>query len=612
MDGSDISLAIRRARRSGAKRIDLSCRGIKVWPDDLFSLRQLEALDVSGNELSTVDPSITKLESLVELNLANNRIENMADIDVAIAGMQQLHSLALDGNPAASCLAPAALRQLRQPSVPAGQVPVQVIRGIIQQGMGEPASSSSPAENDVVSFFADGGDGIPPVDLAPPASDFLSPPDDPEAWRKGKMLLIAEVETLRAQVNELENGQKQASAGASGHGGSSHSSAPSWLQQDSKSSLAATLPSRRAGLMHDEEVADLKNQLLEEQRRAKRLEKDIQRLSDRAQERDLASGSAGSAPHFDWNSDVEMGDIINQGGFSVVHKGFWHGTKVAIKKLFDPNISQELLAEFDNEVQKLEQIRHPNILMLLAVHRKPPALSIITELVEGGSMFQLLHFSHQFNAANGMIVTGDLPQALNILLTAGSAIAFLHARGIAHRDIKSQNVLLSPALDVKLCDFGLARMKSELMTGAMQFAGTPNYMAPEIFRNARYTENVDVFAFGTLLWEAAARDIPWANMDPADIRQRVVAGRMLEIPRDCPHTLQQLIREAWTADRNLRPPMAEVLSALRAYLQGVSSSGPTGRPRRPLSAAGTRAGEGSTMATSSALGGGPAIGSSRR
>ena len=66
MDGSDVSLAIRRARRSGAKRIDLSCRGIKVWPEDLFSLRQLEALDVSGNELSTLDPGLAKLENLGE------------------------------------------------------------------------------------------------------------------------------------------------------------------------------------------------------------------------------------------------------------------------------------------------------------------------------------------------------------------------------------------------------------------------------------------------------------------------------------------------------------------------------------------------------------------
>lgn len=429
------------------------------------------------------------------------------------------------------------------------------------------------------------------------------------------MLLVAEVETLRAQVMKLEDEKKQGHAGAGGPGGSSTSSLPSWLQQDSKASLTATLPSRRAGLMHDEEVADLKNQLLEEQRKTKRLEKDIQRLSDRAQERDLSTGSAGSAPHFEWNTDVELGELINQGGFSVVHKGFWHGTKVAIKKLFDPNITQELLAEFDNEVQKLEQIRHPNILMLLAVHRKPPALSIITELVDGGSMFQLLHTPTSFNAADGAVANVELRHYLHILDVAGSAIAFLHARGIAHRDIKSQNVLLSPTLEVKLCDFGLARMRSELMTGVMQFAGTPSYMAPEIFRNQKYTETVDVFAFGTMLWEAVARDIPWANFDVQDIRQRVVAGKMLEIPRDCPHSLQQVIREAWTTDRNLRPPMADVLGSLRTCLQDVGGSGAGSRPRRPHTSAGTRAAGGdSTMATgmASAVGSGLPLGGGRR
>jgi len=310
------------------------------------------------------------------------------------------------------------------------------------------------------------------------------------------------------------------------------------------------------------------------------------------------AGSVGSVPQFEWNSEVELGEIINQGGFSVVHKALWHGTKVAIKKLFDPNITQELLDEFDNEVQKLEQIRHPNILMLLAVHRKPPALSIITELIEGGSMYQLLHTPVKFNSASGPISGVDLRQSMEILEIVGSAISFLHARGIAHRDIKSQNVLLSPTLEVKLCDFGLARMRSELMTGAMQFAGTPNYMAPEIFRNQKYTENVDVFAFGTLLWEAAAGDIPWANMDAPDIRERVVAGRMLEMPRGAPHELQQLICDAWTADRNLRPPMANVLAGLRACPRDGSGSG---RPRRPHTAVGARSGGGGGSTVASML-----------
>merc|ERR1719382_170768 len=157
-------------------------------------------------------------------------------------------------------------------------------------------------------------------------------------------------------------------------------------------------------------------------------------------------------------------------------------------------------------------------------------------------MYQLLHSPEKFNCADGLITEVTLRQSLEILETTAGAIAFLHARGIVHRDIKSHNVLLSPHLEVKVCDFGLARMRSELMTGAMQFAGTPNYMAPEIFRSQKYTENVDVFAYGTLVWEAMSQDIPFANLDPADIRERVLEGQMLPLPREAPSSVQSIIK----------------------------------------------------------------------
>merc|ERR1740123_1853675 len=93
-----------------------------------------------------------------------------------------------------------------------------------------------------------------------------------------------------------------------------------------------------------------------------------------------------------------------------------------------------------------------------------------------------------------------------MIYQAAGALAYMHSLDVVHRDIKSQNVLLTEGTRpiAKLCDFGLARMRSELCTGTMQWAGTACYMAPELFAKRRYSEMVDVFAFGTMIWEAGA------------------------------------------------------------------------------------------------------------
>merc|ERR1719460_3213447 len=115
----------------------------------------------------------------------------------------------------------------------------------------------------------------------------------------------------------------------------------------------------------------------------------------------MSNSSSNSAPHVEI-SEIEEGDILSKsGGFSIIYKGRWHGTPVAIKKLFDPSNSPENLAELDNEVDKLGKLRHPNIVSLLAVHRKPPVYSIIMEVVTGGSLFQCLHTKHSFSFAPG-------------------------------------------------------------------------------------------------------------------------------------------------------------------------------------------------------------------
>ena len=89
--------------------------------------------------------------------------------------------------------------------------------------------------------------------------------------------------------------------------------------------------------------------------------------------------------------DLEFGEQIGQGGFSVIHRGMLNGTPVAIKKIFDPQITDDLLAEIQNEIVMTAILRHPNIALLMGVAPKIPNIAIVSEFVDAGSLFNLLH-----------------------------------------------------------------------------------------------------------------------------------------------------------------------------------------------------------------------------
>ena len=75
----------------------------------------------------------------------------------------------------------------------------------------------------------------------------------------------------------------------------------------------------------------------------------------------------------------------------MVHKGLCRGLEVAIKKIFNPNITMEVMEELNNEVNMLATLRHPSIVLLIGIVSKPPNLCIITEYLQKGDLFNLLH-----------------------------------------------------------------------------------------------------------------------------------------------------------------------------------------------------------------------------
>jgi serine/threonine protein kinase len=144
-----------------------------------------------------------------------------------------------------------------------------------------------------------------------------------------------------------------------------------------------------------------------------------------------------------------------------------------------------------------------------------------------------------------------------------AAFTFIHYNEIIHRDIKSLNILIDTNFNIKVCDFGLARYKSEL--SYTQFSGTPAYMAPELFIKKGYDEKVDIFAFGTLMWEILVRKIPYDGFDVSEIRNKVLSEEQLFVPKIVSNDLAEIIHSCRVNDPNKRPSFMELAVMLDKF-----------------------------------------------
>ena len=253
-------------------------------------------------------------------------------------------------------------------------------------------------------------------------------------------------------------------------------------------------------------------------------------------------------------NSLGLGKKIGQGGFSEIYESQWLGIPVAVKVIFDPKITEALLEEFNNEIEKLFILRHPYIIQLYGMTDKDKSqkLAVITELAPKGSLFDYLHKNPK--TKNNLSLDFKNRITKQLICT----MAYIHSRGYVHRDLKTQNILLDKNLDMKMCDFGLTKLKSELNSGSGQFAGTPCYMAPELFDRKYYDEKVDVFAFGTAVWEIYTQKIPYANCDAMEIKQKVTKGEELYCSSIIPKQIANLIHKCRSVKSSDRPSFEEI------------------------------------------------------
>ncbi|KAK7314640.1 hypothetical protein VNO77_33167 [Canavalia gladiata] len=295
-----------------------------------------------------------------------------------------------------------------------------------------------------------------------------------------------------------------------------------------------------------------------------------ERISDRSV---VSNDSTKSDSAFDDVAEVDipweeltLGERIGLGSYGEVYRGEWHGTEVAVKRFLDQDISGESLEEFKTEVRIMKRLRHPNVVLFMGAVTRPPNLSIVTEFLPRGSLYRLLH------RPNSQL---DERRRLKMALDTARGMNYLHncTPVIVHRDLKSPNLLVDKNWVVKVCDFGLSRMKHSTFLSSRSTAGTAEWMAPEVLRNEPSNEKCDVYSYGVILWELSTLQQPWGGMNPMQVVGAVgFQHRRLDIPDDMDPAIADIIRKCWLTDPKLRPTFAEILAALKPLQKPVIGS----------------------------------------
>jgi len=257
---------------------------------------------------------------------------------------------------------------------------------------------------------------------------------------------------------------------------------------------------------------------------------------------------------------------LGEGGMGVVYKAT--DTKlnrtVALKFLPDRvNKDGAAKARFLQEAQAAAGLNHPNICTVYGVDEHEGQLFISLEYVEGGTLRDRLPFAK----------TDDV---IAVASQIGEALQEAHAKGIVHRDIKADNIMMSSKGQAKVMDFGLARLKGALkLTRTSSTVGTIGYMAPEQIQGGEVDPRSDVFSFGVLLFEMLTGKLPFRGEHEAAMMYSILNEEPDQIRKHLPNistACERILEKALEKNPEERyQSAADVVADLRRWKRETSS-----------------------------------------
>ncbi|GAA6060438.1 hypothetical protein JCM10212_000031 [Sporobolomyces blumeae] len=251
-----------------------------------------------------------------------------------------------------------------------------------------------------------------------------------------------------------------------------------------------------------------------------------------------------------------LGRIIGEGTFGKVRLGVHRltGTRVAIKQVPKsiPSTSSDPcspLSLLTREIHHHRRLRHPHVLSLYELIATESSIYLVTELCAGGELFDYLVEKGRLSLSETRRVFGQLVLG----------IAYLHAQGVVHRDLKLENVLLDERVNVKIADLGFGR---EFEKGKWMdtWVGTLGYCAPEVVAGKKYLgEEVDIWSLGVIFYALVTGSLPFDDDDEGVMKEMILKCDY-EIPAWLDEDAADLIRNVLVLDPLRRISVKQILS----------------------------------------------------
>jgi WD40 repeat protein/serine/threonine protein kinase len=295
--------------------------------------------------------------------------------------------------------------------------------------------------------------------------------------------------------------------------------------------------------------------------------------------------------HIESLGEYRLVRVIGRGGMGVVYEAEQEGLgrRVALKVL-PPSamLDPRFLERFRIEAQAAARLQHPHIVPVIGLGEDGGVHYYAMQLIQGRGLDEVLFDDHA-DAVPGVRRAAGEPgesgaraeHVAGIGLQCAEALAYAHAQGVLHRDVKPSNIMLDGNGEAWITDFGLCRAdEAGNLTRAGDLVGTLRYMAPECFQDV-YDVQCDVYGLGLTLYEMLSGAPAFEGTNRAELVRKVVHESpppLRNVVPEIPQDLSIIVHKAMARDRSVRYPTAEALASdLRAFLEGrpISARSPT-------------------------------------